>query len=70
MGSKYLRRSIGVLLLVDGIRAFAAPAKYPRRFQSGSPLIDDILDYFAENPHLVRNFSIVEMTVGAWLARG
>ncbi|MGA8029492.1 MAG: hypothetical protein WB992_20310 [Bryobacteraceae bacterium] len=68
MKPKFFRRAVGLLLLADGIRAFARPAQYSRSFQFGSPLIDDILDYFAENPRLIRNFSVVEMTIGAWLA--
>lgn len=67
MKLKPIRRSIGVLLLIDGIRAFASPTEYTRSLQMGRPLIDDILDYFAENPHLTRNFSIAEMVIGLWL---
>ena len=67
MKLKPVRRSIGALLLVDGIRAFARPAEYARSLQMGTPLIDDILDYLAENSHLTRNFSIAEMAIGLWL---
>jgi hypothetical protein len=44
-----------------------APQSYARNLQGGNPLIDDILDYFAENPRLMLRFSITEIVVGLWL---
>ena len=70
MELKPVRRSIGILLLIDGIRAFLAPSEYARRLEFGTPLIDDILEYFAENPELTRKFSMAEIAMGAWLAIG
>jgi hypothetical protein len=70
MKLKPVRRSMGLLLLIDAGRAFLSPGEYPRRLQIGSPLIDDILDYFAENPELTRKVSIVEAALGLWLALG
>jgi hypothetical protein len=70
MKLKPVRRSLGLLLLTDGIRAFAAPEQYVRKLERGTPLIDDILEYFAENPRLTRGFSLTEMAIGLWLTLG
>ena len=67
MKLKPVRRSIGLLLLFDGVAAFLAPGEYPRRFEFGPPLIDDILEYIAENPDLTRKFSLAEIALGLWL---
>ncbi len=68
MKLKPIRRSIGAFMLVDGIRAFLAPSACARRLEFGNPYIDDILEYFAENPGLIRGFSLTEMVIGVWLA--
>ncbi len=70
MKLKTVRRSIGLLLLLDGIRAFLAPTEHPRRLEFGPPLIDDILEYFAENPELTRKLSVGEVALGLWLILG
>ena len=70
MTLKPFRRALGVLLLLDGALAFVSPDKYPRVLQIGNPLIDDILDYLADNPTLTRKLSVGEMAVGIWLALG
>jgi hypothetical protein len=70
MTLKPFRRALGVLLLVDGALAFVSPDKYPRVFQIGSPLIDDILDYLSENPTLTRRLSLGEIAAGLWLTFG
>ena len=67
MKIKPIRRSLGLMLLVDGIRAFRAPEIYARKLQRGTPLVDDILEYFAENPHLTVRFSLAEIALGLWL---
>jgi hypothetical protein len=67
MKRKPFRRSLGLLMIVDSTRAFFSPVEYPRSFQFGNPLIDDILDYFAENPVLTRRFAAVEFAIGLWL---
>ncbi|HEY7302800.1 MAG TPA: hypothetical protein VH601_01695 [Bryobacteraceae bacterium] len=63
---KPVRRSIGFFLLLDGIGALWAPAEYVRRLELGNPLIDDMLEYLAENPSLVRKFKIAEIAMGLW----
>lgn len=70
MKLKPVRRSIGLLMLIDGIRAFLAPVECARRLEFGNPMIDDILEYFAENPDLVRGFSTAEMVMAIWLVLG
>jgi hypothetical protein len=64
------RRALGALLLLDGGLAFVSPEKYPRVLQIGNPLIDDILDYLADNPTLTRQLSLGEMAIGIWLVFG
>jgi hypothetical protein len=68
MKLKPVRRSIGFLLLVDGTAALLAPSRYMRRLEFGNPLIDDILDYLAENPDLVRKLKMAEIAMGLWWA--
>jgi hypothetical protein len=70
MTLKLFRRTLGVLLLVDGALAFLSPTEYPRALQIGNPLIDDILDYLADNPTLTKRLSIGEMALGVWLTFG
>ena len=65
-----IRKSLGLLLVADGIRAFIAPEAYVRRLQRGNPLIDDILDYLVENRRLMLRFSVIEIVVGLWLTLG
>jgi hypothetical protein len=57
-------------MLIDGIRAFRAPAECARRLEFGNPFIDDVLEYFAENPDLARGFSIAEIAIATWLVLG
>ena len=68
MSLKPLRRAIGILMLVDGALSFASPTEYPRRLQFGNALIDDILDFLADNPVLTRRLAVGEMIIGMWLA--
>lgn len=65
-----IRRSLGLMLLGDGVRAFAAPQKYVRGLQRGTPLFDDILEYLAENPRFTVSFSVTEIAIGLWLTFG
>jgi uncharacterized protein YjeT (DUF2065 family) len=62
-----VRRCLGLLLIVDGIRAFVAPQAYARMLQYGNPLVDDILDYLAESPRFMLRFSVTEIVVGICL---
>lgn len=70
MKLKPIRRSLGLLLLMDGMRAFVAPEQYARKLERGTPLVDDILEYFAENPRLTLSFSVTEIGLGLWLTLG
>jgi hypothetical protein len=64
---KSIRRTIGVLALVDGIGTLVSPQGYLRRLETGAPMVDDILDYLADNPDLARKISVLEIAFGAWL---
>lgn len=70
MELKPFRRTLGLLALADGISTLLAPRDYLRKLRTGEPLVDDILDFLAENPDLARNASIAEILVGLWLALG
>ena len=59
-----------MLLLVDGTLAFTYPTKYLRKLEIGNPLIDDVLDYLADNPKLTRQLSVGEIAIGLWLTFG
>jgi hypothetical protein len=67
MKRKPVRRSLGALFLFDGISAFLSPVEYPRKLEFGAPMIDDMLDYFSENPKLTRRLAIAEIAIGVWL---
>lgn len=64
------RKLIGALFLIDGALALAFPSKYLRALQAGSPMIDDILDYLADNPALVRRMAAAELATGLLLILG
>jgi hypothetical protein len=67
MNLKPLRRSLGVLFLFDGINAFLWPVEYRRKLEFGAPMIDDVLDYFAENQGFTRRLAVAEIAIGLWL---
>jgi hypothetical protein len=60
-------RLFGIVLLADGAVALSSPREYLRALQKGTPIIDDLLEFFAENPDLTRKFSILEIAAGLWL---
>ncbi len=70
MKLKPVRRSLGALFLVDGLSAFLSPIEYPRKLECGAPMIDDMLDYFAENPEVTRRLAFAEIAIGLWLTLG
>jgi len=67
MKLKPIRRSLGVLLLIDGLRLLFAPETYVRKLQSGTPLLDDVLEYVSETPQITVSVAAAEITLGAWL---
>jgi hypothetical protein len=64
---KFLTRSLGLVMVLDGVSALVAPREYPRQLETGFPIIDDVLEYFAERPDLTRGVSVGEIALGAWL---
>lgn len=60
-------RLLGLAMLADGAAALSAPRTYLRNLEKGTPIIDDLLEFFAENPDLTRKFAIVEVGLGLWL---
>jgi hypothetical protein len=60
-------RIFGLVLLADGVTALTSPREYLRSLQKGTPIIDDLLEFFAQNPELTRKFSIAEIAAGLWL---
>lgn len=70
MTIKPFRRALGMLLLLDGTLALISPTEYLRKLELGNPLIDDVLDYLADNPTLTRRLSVGEIAIGVWLTFG
>lgn len=64
---KLLTRSLGLMMVLDGVSALISPREYPRQLEIGLPVIDDVLEYFAERPELTRGVSVAEIALGAWL---
>jgi len=64
---KLISRTIGTMLVADGLCALISPTKYPRRLEIGTPMIDDMLEFCAENPTFTRALSAIEIGLGAWL---
>ncbi len=62
-----LRKTLGLVLVVDGLSAVLAPRKYLRTLQDGVPLVDDLLELLAERPDVARGLSAAEILIGAWL---
>ena len=60
-------RAFGLLLVADGAAALVRPRKYLRSLETGTPLIDDIFDYFSHKPEVTRGVSVLEVTLGFWL---
>ena len=64
----YLRKTIGYLMVADGLAALIAPRDYIRKLEFGNSLVNDLLEYFAERPELTRGFSVSEIAIGLFLA--
>ncbi|MDQ2773610.1 MAG: hypothetical protein M3Y57_01590 [Acidobacteriota bacterium] len=62
-----ISRIFGAVLVADGICAMVEPTTYSRRLEIGTPIIDDLLEFCAENPDITRGFSVLEIALGAWL---
>ena len=65
-----LRKTFGLVLVVDGLSAVMAPRKYLRNLQEGTPLVDDLLELLAERPDVARVLSAAEVLIGSWLVAG
>ncbi len=62
-----LSRLFGIILLADGVAALNAPREYTRGLEKGTPIVDDLLELLADNPDLVRKFSMLEIVAGLYL---
>jgi hypothetical protein len=58
---------LGLALFADGVGALIFPRKYLENLETGTPLIDDVLDAFANNPRLTQSVAVLEATLGLWL---
>ena len=67
MALKLVRRSAGLFLLYDGVRALLSPATYRRPWHTGILTLDDMFDYASERPKLARKLAFCEITAGIWL---
>ncbi len=68
MTMKLVRRSTGLFLLYDGVRALLSPAEYRRAWQTGLLTLDDMLDYASERPERARKLALLEISAGIWLS--
>jgi hypothetical protein len=59
-----LRLTLGWMMIGDGLAAFFAPEAYMRRWQVGDGFIDDLLEYFVQNPSVTRGVAIAEVVAG------
>jgi hypothetical protein len=62
-----LRMALGWMMIGDGLAALFAPSAYMRRWQVGNGFIDDLLEYFAENPRVTRSVAVAEIVAGVTL---
>jgi hypothetical protein len=60
-------RLFGIVLFADGMAALNSPREYLRSLEKGTPIVDDLLEYFAKNPELTRKISLVEIAAGLLL---
>ncbi len=67
MSLKTFRRALGIFIVMDGARALLLPIEHAHSLQFGNPLMDDMLDYLAENPGIARRFAIGEILFGVCL---
>lgn len=59
-----LRTVLGLALVVDGCAALIRPRAYLRGLKSGTPLVDDVLEFFAERPDLASKVAAGEVVAG------
>lgn len=62
-----LTRALGLLMLTDGVAALIAPRTYLRKLETGTPLMDDLLEYFAQHSRETRAVAAGEVALGLWL---
>lgn len=62
-----ITRLLGIVLVADGAAALSSPRAYLQSLEKGTPIIDDLLEFFAENPDLTRKISVFEIGLGLWL---
>ncbi len=67
MTLKPLTKSLGLMMVADGVSALIAPRKYLSKLETGEALIDVPLRYLEARPELARGLSAVEVVLGAWL---
>jgi hypothetical protein len=59
--------ALGWMMIGDGLAAFFAPSAYMRRWQVGEGFIDDLLEYFVQNPGVTRGVAAAEIAAGVTL---
>jgi hypothetical protein len=62
-----ISRFLGIAMLADGAAALSSPRAYLRSLEKGTPIIDDLVEFFAQNPELTRKISMFEIGLGLWL---
>ena len=54
-------------MVADGTGGLLRPRQYPRSLKAGLPVIDDLLEFAAQNPEITQALSTAEILLGAWL---
>lgn len=65
-----IRRVSGIALITDGVAALLKPRVYLRDLKSGTPLVDDVLEFFAQRPDLATKAAALEVVIGFSLLFG
>lgn len=57
-----------IALIGDGVVGFVAPTRHSLLWRSGPRDYAEAMEWFAENPNLVRALAAAEVGLGLWLA--
>jgi hypothetical protein len=62
-----IERWTGLVLIGDGVAGLIWPREYLRKLKIGPEPLNNILETFAQRPHLTRALCLVEIAFGAWI---
>lgn len=67
MLAKRLLELLAIGLIGEGVAGVLTPRRYVRLWEFGPRLLRDVIEWFADRPHLTRLFCVVETGLGIWL---